>query len=388
MNIQKILNDREKLNCLVFMAVITLVAIAARIYLYPLSNGDQTTFLIPWFEHIKENGGFLALNERIGDYTPPYYYIMAILTYLPFEPMTGIKTVSCIFDFIMAVYVFKIVKYMTGDSIKAAIAYGCILFLPTVFLNSAAWGQCDGIYVAFIVMSIYYILKRNDYKAIIFYTIAFCFKLQAIFVAPFLLLLLMNKRVSVKKIWVFPVVYIVAMLPAVIVGDSLIRIIGIYIGQTGTYTSGLAYSTATIYSFLNGVNIPELASAGVMVAGAASLILMFYFYSKKYEVTDEFVITGGALFSLIVPFLLPYMHERYYYMAVVFTAILAFISKKNLWRLIVMEIVSVMGMSVFLLKNSVNNWFLLSAAAVVVIYSLFTECNKIINSSKIKEREK
>lgn len=53
-----------------------------------------------------------------------------------------------------------------------------------------------------------------------------------------------------------------------------------------------------------------------------------------------------------------------------------------------MEIVSVMGMSVFLLKNSVNNWFLLSVAAVVVIYSLFTECNKIINSSKIKEREK
>ena len=385
MKLSGLFKDTKKLYMILFIAIISIIAIIARFDFYPVSCGDQTIFLIPWFDKIKDNGGFAALSDYIGDYTPPYYYIMAILTYLPFEAMDSIKTVSCIFDFILAIYVFKIVYHYTSNSKRAAFAYGTALFIPTIVLNSAAWGQCDAIYITFVVMSVYYILTNKDGRAIAFFSIAFCFKLQAIFAAPFLLVVLLKQRVSYKKLWIFPVVCIAAAIPAVIAGDSLLRILGIYVSQTGTWTQSIAFSIANIYGFIGGANYPELASAGVMLAGAASIAIIYYSISSNCRLTDNMIIIGTTLCTIIVPFLLPYMHERYYYMAVIFLLIVAFIDLKNFWLLIAMEIVSVAGISDYLFENDVDNWFFLSLIVLVIICRLFIIYKKLIDDGNFNK---
>lgn len=385
MKLSETFKDRNKLYMILFITVISIIAIIARFDLYPISCGDQTIFLIPWFDKIKENGGFAALSGYIGDYTPPYYYIMAILTYLPFEAVSSIKTVSCIFDFILAIYVFKIVYHFTANGKRAAFAYGTALLIPTIILNSAAWGQCDAIYITFVIMSVYYILANKEEKAIAFFSIALCFKLQAIFAAPFLLVVLLKKRVSYKKLWIFPVVCIAAAIPAIIAGDSLLRILGIYVSQTGTWTHSIAFSIANIYGLIGGANYPELASAGVMLAGAAAITIIYYSISNNCRLTDNMIITGITLCAVIVPFLLPYMHERYYYMAVVFLLIMAFIDLKNFWLLIAMEIVSVVGMSDYLLENDVDNWFILSLVVLAIIFKLFVIYKKLIDDGNFNK---
>ena len=74
-----------------FLAVATAIALAMRLFLFPLESGDYQQFLHPWFETLRQNGGLAAIGLEIGDYTPPYFYVLALLTCLPVRDLFSIK---------------------------------------------------------------------------------------------------------------------------------------------------------------------------------------------------------------------------------------------------------------------------------------------------------
>ena len=178
---------------IVFLVIITILSIYLRVSMYSYYSGDYELFLKPWFDQLKANGGFAALKTQIGNYNAPYMTIMAFFTYLPFNPLFAIKTVSVFFDYICAI----VVSIMTLDILKdnkekekiALLLYSAVLFLPTVFLNSACWGQADAIYTAFILISILCLFKKKYAWAFIFLGISFSFKLQFIFILPLYILM-------------------------------------------------------------------------------------------------------------------------------------------------------------------------------------------------------
>ena len=93
----------ERLENILFLIVITFLAMAMRFFLFPIESGDYLQFLHPWYETLKENGGLLAIGMDIGDYMPPYFYILALLTYLPISDLFAIKMVSSAVDIVLAI---------------------------------------------------------------------------------------------------------------------------------------------------------------------------------------------------------------------------------------------------------------------------------------------
>jgi Gpi18-like mannosyltransferase len=69
-----------------------------------------------------------------------------------------------------------------------------------VLFNSAAWGQCDGIYTCFIIMSLFYLLRERDILSMAMFGMAFAVKLQAVFFAPFVLVMLLQVRSEEKRL--------------------------------------------------------------------------------------------------------------------------------------------------------------------------------------------
>lgn len=137
-----------------------------RLPLYGVISGDMRDCLLPWFSQISENGALRGLKQQVGDYNVFYQGLIALLTYLPFDPMALIKSLSVAFDYLLALCVGKFAYDMTDEASGArrsnfAFAYALTLLLPTVFLNSAAWGQCDSIYAAFCVLCIDLLLPRG-----------------------------------------------------------------------------------------------------------------------------------------------------------------------------------------------------------------------------------
>ncbi len=71
----------------------------------------------------------------------------------------------------------------------ALLGYVATLLAPVMILNSSFWGQADSIYTAALLACLYFLLLRRNWLAFLSFGIAFAFKLQAIFLAPLLVIL-------------------------------------------------------------------------------------------------------------------------------------------------------------------------------------------------------
>lgn len=105
----------------------------------------------------KGNGGVKALHTQIGDYGFPYQFLIALMTYFPIQAVYLYKITSCLFDFLLAYCCARFVCFLRGERFGSffCVVYSVILFLPTVILNSSIWGQCDAMYVTFVVLALY-----------------------------------------------------------------------------------------------------------------------------------------------------------------------------------------------------------------------------------------
>lgn len=135
-------------------------------------------------------GGVAALEYQIGDYNVLYQTIIALITYIDCNPIFMYKCISILFDYALAASTAWFVSKITNNKIfeiQFNIIYGAVLFLPTVLLNSSCWGQCDSIYTTFLILTLFFIYDEKYVCAFIMLGLGFAFKLQMIFIVPFII---------------------------------------------------------------------------------------------------------------------------------------------------------------------------------------------------------
>lgn len=320
--------EDERAIRLVFLVVITMVALVMRFYLFSIESGDYHQFLHEWFIQIKAAGGIRGIGLEIGDYMPPYFYILALLTYLPLDDLISIKLVSCAADILLAAQVFRLVRLRWRGPSYAVAAYCVVLFLPSVFLNSAAWGQCDAIFVSALLAFLYHAGQGNSNRAVLWYAVSFVFKLQAVFLGPLVLYLLLKRRIRLRSVWIFPAVYLAACLPALLMGRNLWSLLTVYFAQAGQYNR-LAMFLPNPYTWFGDSTSWALSRAGIFLAGGVVLCVLYFLWRHCHRLTRGLLISLALLFAVLVPFLLPHMHERYYYLADVLSVLFAFYYPKK-----------------------------------------------------------
>src|SRR6185437_2951646 len=88
------------------ITILFLLSLALRLSLYHVITNDYTVFLSPWYDFIKNHGGFAALKYNFSNYNPPYLYLLALATYTPIPKLAAIKTISVIFDAVLALFTY------------------------------------------------------------------------------------------------------------------------------------------------------------------------------------------------------------------------------------------------------------------------------------------
>ncbi len=381
---KKIWDNIEKNKVFIFFAIITILAIALRMSLFSYDYGDYDMFLKPWFDELKAGGGLLALGQGIGNYNAPYMTILALLTYLPFDSLISIKTVSVIFDFVCAITVAIIVETLLKnnkhkDSI-ALIFYGLVLFLPTVFLNSSCWGQADSIYTAFVLLSLLYLIKQKYTRAFIFLGIAFSFKLQFIFILPlYILMYISERKFSIFNFLILPATNFVMCIPSLLFGNTLSNCIDVYMGQAGTYSQYITLNFPNFYSifFKSGTSHliestnPMIGTIGMIFTLFIFILLAFLVLYKKVKFDSRAIIEFGLWSILICTFFLPQMHERYLFMGDIIGLLYLFFNRKKFYLTLGIELISLYGYIHFLfaafgLEMQIMGFVYL---AVMILYS-------------------
>ena len=370
---------------MLFLLLISGAALLTRFYLFPIESNDYHQFLQKWFATLKENGGLAAIGMNIGDYMPPYFYILALLTYLPFNDLYLIKLVSCAADFVLDYYVMRAVSLRYPGRPQGFMAYAVVLFLPSVVLNSAAWAQCDAMYTAALLACLYYLLVNRPNRAVLAFSIAFVLKLQAIFFAPFLLLLVLKRKIKLRSLVLIPAVYILSIIPAAIMGRSLWDLLTVYVSQSKLYTS-LCMSIPNLYAFLGNVASEPLGDAGVIFAGGAVLMLLYALYRKEYTITPDILVTIGLLFAILMPFILPHMHERYYFLADIVSVVFAFYFPKKLYAAVIMCVSSACATANYLFGLVYYPQQLLAVAILINLVLLMKHLWELLSQNPIQRR--
>jgi Gpi18-like mannosyltransferase len=180
------------------LAIGIIFAITIRLVCVPNKSVDYKYFLDPWYDFIASHGGFSALKYGFADYTPSYlYWLLIASTLLSGLPkILAIKLFAMSVDFICAFFTYKIVKLKYPVGKMANWAFLAVILSPTVIYNSSLWGQCDVIYTTGLIACVYFLSIHKQVPALISFGVALSFKLQAMFLAPLLLTLLVKKRIS------------------------------------------------------------------------------------------------------------------------------------------------------------------------------------------------
>lgn len=336
---------------LLFLAVITLLAVGVRIGVRSFVAEDWSVYWSSWLSEL-ETGGFRVLADDFYDYAPPVMYILYLITLLPVNAMTAFKGLCCLLEFAGAALIADMVKECTKSRKKAYLAYSIFLFLPTVILNAAVWSQCDIIYTLLILCSVCFLMKNKTWTGMWFYGAAFAVKLQTLFIFPFLVILWVRRKVDLKHFVTIPVMYFIGILPAWLAGRPFSELIGIYAFQGSKDRWSLSIKFPNIYQIIgNNYFLDEYVGAGMYLILGILMLVMFYMAYQKVRVTREAVILMVIFFGMLTTYFLPHMHERYLYLTDAFLLIYVMIRTERFPLFIGASFLTVVGYAQYLTKN-------------------------------------
>ena len=311
----------------VISAVLLVGALLLRLHFFDAETTDFWWFLDPWVQHYRDNGGFLGLAIPIGNYNFAYHYFLALLSYIPLPTLHLIKLLSTLFDLILAYYVMLIVGLHAKSDTRKLIAFFLVLFLPTVFLNSAYWAQCDSIYVSFSVMGFYYAMRNRPAASMVCAAVAVAFKLQAVFLFPIYFIFLWHKKIRIRHLLVFPATYLALILPTTLLGRPFLETLLFYFDNALSASLGfLSLNAPSIFALLENPWSVNESLARIGIISAFGLVLLVYLIvllrHRNTRLPQEDYLNIALIFALGVPLFLPHMHDRFFYMADIFAVIL------------------------------------------------------------------
>lgn len=316
------------------LVAIALAGLGLRLGFLDRTNLDLVDHFLPWLDQIRSEGFWPALSRPFSDYgyTPFYSYAIGLANALLPEGTDGktvIKSVSLAFDYVAAGLAFAIARLRWPGGWQPVVVFATMLFAPTVLLNGAYWGQSDIIFTSFLLACVYLLLRGSGLWAMVCFGVALAIKLQAAWLGPFILMMMIRGRIRWHLAVLPPLVYLVLALPALMAGRSLIEVVTIYLTQAGTQ-SVLTMAAANLHFFPHYFlyhlgwypdAVPFIARAAIVFTGV--LGLLYAWRVSRGTLSDEALLVAALVSALILPQFLPHMHNRYFFPADILAIVLA-----------------------------------------------------------------
>jgi Gpi18-like mannosyltransferase len=329
------------------------LAICLRCTLFSIPSSDYDHDFSKWYDFILFHGGFAALKYNFSNYNVSYLYLLVLATYIPIPKIITIKLIPVCFDLVMAWFISLIVRLKYKKSYVPTIASFVVLFTPTVFILSGLWGQFESIYASLSVAGLYFLFRKRPLLAFIFFGLALSVKPQALFLFPLLYVLLITGEIRKRYFLIIPIVYLITVLPAYFIGRGFIDVFTTYRSRADNPWHLLTLNAPTIFQWLPARPFAPWDAAGFILALSAVGILSFVVLTSRRKMTNEIMLKLALVFVLLVPFLLPEMHERYFFLADIVSLLYAFYFPKYFYIPILVQISSLMSYRAYLKASAV-----------------------------------
>jgi Gpi18-like mannosyltransferase len=289
---------------------------------WPIVAPDLPEFFYPWIDHILSAGRIKAFAIPFGNYTPPYLYLLSAASLVTTNPLAIVKSLALL-SVLAAAFA---VRRLIGRRPFANEAVLLLVLLPSVMVNAAIYGQCDGYWAAACVMATVSAVDARPRAMLLWFGIGLAFKLQAIFLAPFVLVMLLQLRLRLLE-WPLPLaICALAMLPAWLAGWPAADLAVIYLRQ-GAYfnTIGTAPGPWAVIAAFHAREPMAIFALGYAAALIAATAYVAVFARRRLD--PMMTMRIALLSAMTIPYLLPKMHERYWLLADLLSFAIAVIAR-------------------------------------------------------------
>jgi Predicted integral membrane protein len=327
---KQLLEELTRDKDVLFFIILTLLSVMVRIAGRDFITGDFYAFLA-WYDELKRNGGLAGLAHATGDYSVLFQTILAFLTYIPLPIVYLLKAIFAFFDYALAISAASVVCYMKKQkrfSVCFNTVYALVIFMPTVIINAAYWGQCDSIYTFFCMLTLLYLYKGGYKRAFLFLGIAFAFKLQAVFILPFVVCYyIWKKDFSILHFLISGAVFWVSGILAYIQGRNAGAAVDMYAGQATMFPKMWMNFTSFWMMFGNAYETfgPVAIFTALTVCGIGLYAIMSGY---KNMASGESFLNTCVWFAWAMLLFLPEMHERYSFILDILLVMLCFFDVK------------------------------------------------------------
>src|SRR4030042_152998 len=333
---------------LVILAALLLIAFMVRLAFFPISGyiTDNNTN-ISWFSAAADYGPRVFYQKVWCDYPPlNVYFFWAFGSLAKGLSLFGsslilyiIKLPATLFDIAASFLIFAFVRKRLTFKM-ALLASGLYAFNPVVIFNSAVWGQLDGIYTFFLVLSVYLILESKPKWATAVFMLAVLTKPQSIALAPLIIFLVFRKYNWDWKKLITPVLAGAATIFAVVLpfewNDPVTFLFNIYFGAYNNPVYQItSFNAFNIWGFnmyasdMQGLPFLNFNIIGWIMFGTLAVFTL-YFVHKRASAAPELCVIFAAFVLLFGFFMLPTrMHERYMFPAISMLALMFPFIKKT-----------------------------------------------------------
>ena len=351
---KKLLNSLTEKPYILILVLSFLAGAYMRFTMRYFVSVDSLGCYLPWYEEIIATGRIRGIGKQIGDYNVLYQTIMSLISYLPMIPLYAVKMFSIIFDLITAIVagLFVYDKKGEGNKTLGSIAFAAIWLSPVAALNSSMWAQCDMVYTFFILLSLYHLRKERFSLSFILLGIAFAFKLQAILILPFYVLIwFKEKKFSFLHFFIVPAVMWLTTLPGIIGGRSLLSGFELYIYQTDEFKWAVVNYPSIWLSMVDNF-LPAMYEYVHPIAMVTTLTAlggwMIYVIIQKKKLSEPAFMALALLLTYTAVFFLPSMHERYGFVYEILAILYCFKNKRSVIPCILLQVISICTYSRYL----------------------------------------
>ena len=419
-------NPRKQL--LIGIIIILMTAVTIRFVVAPyisLEYRADTILFQVWGYNAYEHGLLNMYEETVKygnhtfrsvNYLPPYLYILYGIEWLnrTFSPsnIVGtplsslfIKTPYIFFELATILLLAKIVFQQVG--IKWALGLISIYaFHPAIIFITAGWGQLDSIYTFFLVLTVWFMTKKQLLWASVFWTIAFFFKMQSLAILPLLvyeIVRIASSSLIFKSVLTSITTAALLNLPFLLTG-KIIGILRVIFTAPGSYPR-LSINAFNFWWILSGghglvkSDRTLLFGLPLVMIGVAlfflAVTLALWFRSRVRSDDGLWITAAFLIFSF---FMLPTeMHERYLFpFFAMLIPVLPFVVKAR-WLFGILSVTFIgnifIAWNIIGMDDIVDPWWLwgyilaiVNTATFIVtaIWLIYRARNTaIINSSKI-----
>lgn len=357
-----------------FYLAISLFAALIYTQIYHYVGGDLEKYVLLWMDYIQSNGRWAALKDAFHQYSAPYLILLTLFSYLEdiLTKLQIIKLISVLGLFATTFVFYLLVSKHGNQRISVPLLTSSFLFVPTIITNAVIWGQVDIFYSGLVLLSFLFLLKEKVVIAIVVFGAAISFKLQAIFFAPFLLMAVLMKKRSALLLLIIPLVYFFLNIPFLFAGRDFQDVATIYFQQS-KFLDLLAvnspnpwfwvYGALNNYPALYDALYPYLTILGLLLTSIAGVgIASIGLLRDKLSAYQNMLI--ATLCLGLMPYLLPKMHDRYFFPADIFSfALIAF--NARLWPIaLTFQLGSGFAYIPYFFQGYISQWIIVATPAI------------------------